>query len=168
MRYLNCAQDKAAGTVVTTVLDTLTNQELSILSIYVAGADGARSELIRQLDLPMTELPSGGIAWNVLVEAEMSHLVEHSMGMIHVLVQPEKEYPDFAKFCAARMVKPWHEWLFVFLPAPWERRFEATEVNWKRRTEDFIGDRSVKVTIKGISRWRINESYAKIYSKGNV
>ena len=165
-KFVRFTQNK--DTVTTTVLDTVTGHTIYIESKYLAGADGARSEVLQQLDLELTEVPNGSLAYNVLVEAEMSHLMKDSEGLLHVFCQPDKEHPDFASQGIARMVKPWHEWLFIYFCPPWVQNVTATDDEWAGWTRNFIGDDSVKLKIINVAKWRINECYAKEYSRGRV
>ena len=167
-KFLSFVQDQKSGLVTSTVLDNVTGDKLRIQSKYLAGADGGKSEVVRQLDLPLADIPGGGLATNVIVEADMTHIVQHSRGLLHGVVQPDRENPDFAWAGIARMLKPWHEWLFGFFPAPGILEIKATEEDWRRRVREFIGDDSVEVEIKSISHWRINECFANEFSRGNV
>ena len=92
----------------------------------------------------------------------------HSMGLLHILTRPDRPQPDFGVIGIARFVKPFHEWVFVLLAAPGITDIKATDSEIVARVEELIGDSSVKVKLKRISRWTINESYAEQYSKGNV
>lgn len=72
---------KENGNSVTTELfDKLSGKTYQIRSKYLFGADGARSEVLRQLDLPLIKKPSQGLAINVLVKADLSHLIKNRMG----------------------------------------------------------------------------------------
>lgn len=89
--------------------DEKSNKAYKIRSKYLFGCDGARSAVIRQLGLPLIKKPNQGIAINVLVEADLSHLVENRRGNLHWVMDPAMEYPAFGKMAIVRMVKPWTE-----------------------------------------------------------
>ena len=91
----------------------------------------------------------------------------HSMGLLHILTRPDKPQPDFGVIGIARFVKPFNQWVFVLLAAPGVTEIKATESEIVGRVEELIGDDSVKVTLKRISKWTINESYALQYSHAN-
>lgn len=63
--------------------DRITNVDYSVRSRYLFGADGARSQIARQLELPMIKRPGQGFAVNILIEADMTHLMENRMGNLH-------------------------------------------------------------------------------------
>ncbi|KAK4556988.1 hypothetical protein LTR86_005969 [Recurvomyces mirabilis] len=148
--------------------DLISKHEYYVRCKYLFGADGARSQVVRQLDLPMIKKPSQGFAINVLIEADMNHLMENRMGNLHWLLTMDKVHPDFAWIGCIRMVKPWHEWLCIIFPAPGAKREVRSAEEYLPRIREFIGDDSVDVQIKGISTWVINETAADVYSDGNI
>jgi hypothetical protein len=146
----------------------ITGQKLRVVSKYLAGADGGQSKIVQNLGLTLTEGPSLGIAYNVLVEADMTHMMEHSKGLVQWIVQPDQEFQAFAVWAIVRVIKPWHEWLFVYFAAPGWRGCDATYEAWTKRCKESIGDDSVDVRVKDVSKWRVNETYANEYTKGNI
>ena len=167
--FLSFVENEEAGTITTTLRDNISRQILKIQSRFLFGADGARSSVLRQLDLPLIKEPTKGVAMNVLVKADLSHLMEYRMGNLHWIVQPDVEHPDFAFVGIVRMVKPWHEWIFIMLPDPRAPpTFNPSEADYLKRVKEFIGDDSIPAEILGISRWTINEIVAEHYSKGLV
>ena len=67
------------------------------------------------------------------------------------------------------MVKPWYEWLIVFLCHP------SVPVDFMPSNEQLVdecaavvGDDSIKVDLIRADKWIINEQYAESYSKGRV
>jgi hypothetical protein len=114
----------------------------------------------------MTVLPGGGLAFNVLYRADLSHLMPNRPGNLHWCVRMEKDYPFL---CVNRMVKPWNEWMFVFFPkGPDAPNPDRSDKEWKDIIKDCIGDESVNVEILGVSKWLVNETSADVISKGNV
>lgn len=93
--------------IVTKVVDQISGFEYSIRTRFLFGADGGRSLVAKQLDLPFTSMPGGAPAYNVLVRADFGHLMPYRQGNLHVLPRIDKDWPFVA---IARMVKPWKEW----------------------------------------------------------
>lgn len=108
------------GTIRSTIRDNVTNAEYTVRSKYLFGCDGARSQVIRQLGLPLIKAPGSGeaLALNVLVDADLRHLMEHRTGNLHWVMQPDKEHPDFCWTAIVRMVKPWHEYVSPLFSLP--------------------------------------------------
>lgn len=102
-------EKEANGKILSRVLDGLTKTEYLIRSDYLFGCDGARSQVIRELKIPLIKKPGQGLALNVLVKVDLSDFVEARKGNLHWVFQPEREYPDFAWSGLIRMVKPWNE-----------------------------------------------------------
>lgn len=154
--------------VSSTLRDRLTGQTYRVRSKYLFGADGARSRIVESLGLPMIKRPGQGFAINILMEADLSHLMADRMGNLHWLLTPDKEHPDYGWIGCIRMVKPWHEWLCIIFPAPGADRKVRTADEYMARVREFVGDDSVDIEIKGISTWMINEVAAERYSEGHV
>lgn len=164
--FVSFEQDKHG--VTTTLLDRLSNATFQVRSKYLFGADGARSKILRQAQIPLIRRPGQGFAVNVLIRADMSHLMEHRMGNLHWIIQPDVETPEWGWIGCMRMVKPWYEWLCILFPAPGAPREVRSEEEYVKRVHEMIGDESVEVEVLGVSTWAINETAAEYYSNGNV
>lgn len=158
--------------VISTVHDNLTKRTYKIQSRYVFGCDGARSQVVRELKIPLISKPGQGLALNVFVKADLSHLVENRTGNLHWVFRPEKEHPVWGWAVIIRMVRPWKQWMFIFLPAPGEDvtldKMSASNEEYLARVNEMIGDSSVKAEILDVSKWWINEIVAEYYSDGNI
>jgi 2-polyprenyl-6-methoxyphenol hydroxylase-like FAD-dependent oxidoreductase len=157
--------------IVSQVRDDLSGKTYSIQSRFVFGCDGARSQVIRELAIPLIKKPGQGLALNVLLKADLSHLVGNRTGNLHWVFQPEIVHPVWGWACIVRMVKPWDEWMFIFLPSPGadltaEDMIVSTD-QYLARAKEIIGDDS-HVEILDVSKWVINETIAEYYSDGNM
>ncbi|KAH6698517.1 2,4-dichlorophenol 6-monooxygenase [Leptodontidium sp. MPI-SDFR-AT-0119] len=159
---------EADGRLLSTVRDLLTGMEYFIRSKYLFGADGTRTQVLRELKIPLIKKPSQGMAYNVLVRADLSDYIDARKGNLHWFFQPEKEYMDNMITANMRMVKPWHEWMFILFGkrgAEWQ---EPTLEQCYKRIREFIGNDDLPVEILDRSKWTINEIVAEYYSEGNV
>ena len=161
--------------IVSLVRDDLTGQTYRIQSRFLFGCDGARSQVVREIGLPLIKKPGQGLAINVLLKADLSHLVKNRSGNLHWVINPEnlnETRPPWAWACLARMIRPWNEWMFIFLPAPGadikgDEITQVTKEEYLREVHNVIGDPEVKdVEIKHVGRWYINETVAERYSDG--
>ncbi|KAF2172471.1 hypothetical protein M409DRAFT_17704 [Zasmidium cellare ATCC 36951] len=158
------------GKVVSTVRDNLTGQTYRVRSKYLFGCDGARSRVMKQLDLPLIKEPGQGLALNVLVDADLSKHMEHRKGNLHWVFTPEIEHPGWGWSGIARMVKTWHEWMFIMFPHPSFTDFAVrpSEEEYVKRMREMIGDDSIPVKILDVAKWYVNEIVAEKYSDGNI
>jgi 2-polyprenyl-6-methoxyphenol hydroxylase-like FAD-dependent oxidoreductase len=69
--FIGCREDMDTGKVHSTIKDVLSGQELIVISNYICGADGARSVVARDVQLPFSDNPGGGFALNVWFEADL-------------------------------------------------------------------------------------------------
>lgn len=167
---LSFTEDGGGGLITATVRDDISQQEYRIRTKYLFGADGGRSQVATQLNLPLDTKPGQGLAINVLVKADLSHLVEYRKGNLHWVMQPDRDHPAFGWMAIVRMVKPWNEWMFILFPSPEFdtcARFNPRTEEYLQRVREFIGD-DTPAEILDISKWFINETVAKEYSRGNV
>lgn len=148
----------SAEVVVSEVYDDVSKKAYRIRSRFLFGCDGARSQVIRQLGVPLIKKPGQGLALNVLLKADLSHLVKSRTGNLHWCFQPDVEHPPWGWACLVRMVRPWNEWMFIFLPPP-GADVKADDINlaskeeYRKRAKQMIGDDSVDVEILDVSKW---------------
>ncbi|KAL2352871.1 FAD binding domain-containing protein [Cryomyces antarcticus] len=160
---------ESSGFTVSLVKDSLSGLTYRIRSKYLFGCDGARSQILRQLQIPLVKKPGQGLAINVLVKVDLSHVVENRVGNLHWVMQPDEDHPAFGWTGIVRMVRPWNEWMFILFPAPGAGvEFETSDAEYLVRVKELIGDDSIPVEILGVSKWFINEIVAEYYSDGNV
>lgn len=57
----------------------------SVRTKFIFGADGGRSRVARDTDAKFTSQPSGGIACNILFQADVGHLMEGRHAQIHTI-----------------------------------------------------------------------------------
>ncbi|MCJ1446428.1 MAG: hypothetical protein MMC23_006933 [Stictis urceolatum] len=161
---------EASGRVLSTLQDEITGATFQIRSKYLFGADGARSKVVRDLNLPLIVKPSKGVAYNVLVKADLSKYMSTRMGNLHAIIRPDKPHPLFGNVCIARMVKPWHEWMFILFPAGEGLNIQPSTdpEDYVQHVRNLIGDDSIPIDIADVSRWAINETVAESYSEDNT
>ncbi|KAF4583032.1 putative 2,4-dichlorophenol 6-monooxygenase [Ophiocordyceps camponoti-floridani] len=152
-------------TIQATVLDTLSHSRYRIQARYLLAADGARSLVVRELDLPLRKRPGQGTAYNVLVRADMEHLVRARSGNLHWVVRPDVEGGVFAAVGIVRMVRTWDEWIFILFPG--REGVDPSEEQCWRRVRLLIGDET-PFEVVGVSKWQINHVVAESFCLGDA
>jgi 2-polyprenyl-6-methoxyphenol hydroxylase-like FAD-dependent oxidoreductase len=95
--------------IISTIQDNLNKHIYYIRSRYLFGCDGARSQVLRQLKIPLVKKPGQGLATNVLVKVELGEAIKTRLGNLHWVMQPDEESHAFGWSAIVRMVKPWNE-----------------------------------------------------------
>jgi len=159
---------KTEDCIITEVCDNLTNHSYKIRSKYLFGCDGGRSPVMKQLNIPFIKQPGQGLAINILVRCDLSHLVQFRMGNLHWCVQPDREHPPWGMSSLVRMVKPWNEWMFIVFPDPTAdmSKQNPSMDEYLTRCKEWIGDDSIPAEIINVSKWYINEMVAELYTDG--
>ncbi len=163
--YLSHVQD--ADGVTTTVLDRLTGQTYEIRSKYLIGADGARSKVAADIELPFEGRMDIAGSMNITFNADLEALVGHRPSVLYWVVQPGANVGGIGAGLV-RMVRPWNEWLIVWgydisQPPPSIDDESAREVVFQ-----LLGTRDIEVEITGTSLWGNNEMFATHLQNGRV
>lgn len=157
------------GSIISEVLDGISKQTYKIRSKYLFGCDGARSQVLRQLNIPLAKKPGQGLAINVLVKVDLEEVMQHRLGNLHWVMRPDEDQPAFSWATVVRMVKPWNEWMFILFPRPGAGvEFNPSRDEYLECVKKIVGDDSLKVEILNISKWFVNEIVAEHYSEGNM
>ncbi|UDY23403.1 FAD-dependent oxidoreductase [Nocardioides sp. Kera G14] len=163
--YLSHTQD--ADGVTATVCDRLTGHEYRIRAKYLIGADGARSKVAQELELPYEGQMDIAGSMNITFKADISALVDHRPSVLYWVIQPGSNVGGIGTGLV-RMVRPWDEWLIVWGydingPAP-----ELDDEMAKGIVRDLLGMPDLEPEITGYSLWGVNEMYATHLQKGRV
>ena len=163
--YLSHTQD--ADGVSTLVRDRLTGAEHTIRSQYLVGADGARSKVAADLDLPMEGPGAVGGAMSIIFEADLSRFVAHRPSVLYWMLQPGAEREGVG-LGVLRMIKPWHEWMLM-----WGYEVAAgpptfTDEFIRELAVNLVGTEDFEMTVKSASPWTVNNQFAKTLARGRV
>jgi 2,4-dichlorophenol 6-monooxygenase len=163
--YLSMKQDKDGVTA--KVKDHISGQTHTIRAKYLIGADGGRSKVAEDLNLPMHGRMGVAGSINIVIEADLSKYVAYRPSVLYWVMQPGSNIGGIG-MGVVRMVRPWNEWLLIWgydinQPAPVLSDDEAIKI-----ARNLIGDQDIPVKIKATSVWTVNHMYAKKISKGRV
>ena len=163
--YLSHRQDADGVTV--SVRDRLTGTTYDIRARYLIGADGARSAVAADLDLPMRGHMDVAGSMNITFTADLTELVGHRPSVLYWVIQPGADVGGIGAGLV-RMVRPWTEWLIVWgydigRPPPQVDDAAATAI-----VRNLVGVPDLEVEITGTSLWGNNEQYATSLQKGRV
>ncbi|KAL9079888.1 MAG: hypothetical protein Q9157_001290 [Trypethelium eluteriae] len=167
-KFLEYNKDSTSGLITSTVEDQISKRTIRIVSRYLCGGDGAGSSVVRQTGLPFhdTTVP-GALALNVWYEADLTDIYRLNPGLLHAIATPEIDGPPWGLVAINRIVRPYTEFLMIMIGTPGVSN-KVSEVEIRNRLRDFLGNDSINIKIKGVSRWRINEAYAEKISDGNI
>ncbi|MBB2893571.1 FAD-dependent oxidoreductase [Flexivirga oryzae] len=163
--YLSHSQDDDG--VTTRVRDRLTGQEYSIRSRYLIGADGARSMVAADIDLPYEGRMDIAGSMNITFKADISALVDHRPSVLYWVIQPGSNVGGIGTGLV-RMVRPWDEWLIVWGYDINEEPPTLDDAAATKIVRDLLGMPELEPEITGYSLWGVNEMYATHLQRGRV
>ncbi|MGB0929021.1 MAG: FAD-dependent oxidoreductase [Pikeienuella sp.] len=163
--YKSHVQD--ADGVTTTCLDRMTGQEITIRSKYLIGADGGKSLVAENENLPFEGQMAVGGSMNIYFRADLSKYVAHRPSVLYWVMQPGANVGGIG-MGLVRMIRPWNEWLIVWgydinEPAPVVDQKMATDV-----ARQLVGDPELEIDLISANTWTVNDTYATQMSKGRV
>ncbi len=163
--YLTHVQDDEG--VSTTVRDRLTGAEYTIRSKYLIGADGARSTVAADLDLPYEGPGAVAGALSIVFEADLSRFVAHRPAVLYWMLQPGAEREGVG-LGVLRMIKPWDEWMLMWGYEVAAGPPELTDEVVRELAVKLVGTDDFEMRVKSRSPWTVNHHFATTIAKGRV
>ncbi|MFC5379204.1 FAD-dependent oxidoreductase [Aquipuribacter nitratireducens] len=163
--YLSHSQDDEG--VTTRLRDRLTGAEYSVRSRYLVGADGARSRVAADLDLPFEGPGAVGGALGIIFEADLSRFVAHRPSVLYWMLQPGAE-KEGVGLGVLRMIKPWHEWMLMWGYAVADGPPDLTDEYIRELAVMLVGTDDFEMRVTARSPWTVNHHYATSLARGRV
>jgi 2,4-dichlorophenol 6-monooxygenase len=163
--YVSYSQDASGVTV--QVRDRLTGAVYPIRAKYLIGADGARSQVAADIDLPYEGAMDIAGSMNITFKADISQYVASRPSVLYWVIQPGSNVGGIGAGLV-RMVRPWSEWLIVWgydISQPPPVVDEAAAIQIAR---NLLGLPDLDIEITGTSLWGNNELYATHLHKDRV
>ena len=163
--YISSEQDKDGVTA--TVLDHLTKSTYEIRAKYLIGADGGKSKVAQDIELPFEGQMGKAGSINIVCKMDLSKYVAHRPSVLYWVLQPGSDVGGIG-MGLVRMVRPWNEWLILWgydikQGPPTLDNDEAIRI-----VHHLIGDQSIPVEIVSTSVWTVNQCYATQNTKGRI
>jgi 2,4-dichlorophenol 6-monooxygenase len=163
--YVSLEQD--ADGVTATVRHRPSGALSQIRAKYLLGADGSRSKVAADIGLPLEGQMGIAGSMNILIRADLAHLVEHRPSVLYWILQPGSTVGGVG-MGVVRMVRPWNQWLLIWGYDINEETPQVDEEEARRIAHRLIGDDSIDVEVEDISLWTNNRAYMTRYSSGRV
>lgn len=160
--------ERISNSTICTVKDEITQITYDIRTRYLFGADGGRSFIARSLDFHFLTEPPSGIGCNILLNADLTHLMHGKHAQLHWVMKPDR-VTRFGIAPVLRMIRPSTQWLLVaFSPGGSEDPFQDLTPQSQelvKFVKEIIGDDSIDVEILRLDPWVVRESVAERYSR---
>lgn len=153
--------------VVVRLHDRLTGTDHDVRARYLVGADGARSKVAADLDLPFEGPGPLAGSLDILIEADLSRWTAHRPSILYAMLQPGIEGKGL-NVRALRMIKPWSEWILMWGYDLNEGPPDLTEEFVREVAVQLVGSEDFEMRIKSISPWTVNHRHATTLAKGRV
>jgi len=163
--YVGHEQDADGVTV--SLRDRLSGRAYTVRARYLVGADGARSQIVEDLGLPLEGHAARAGTQYVLFRSDLSRYVAHRPSILYWIVTSNASFGEIGQGLL-RAIRPWDQWIagWGFDMAKGEPEYDEDEL--VRRIRILIGDEDVPIEIESKMTWYVNQQWAPIYSKGRV
>lgn len=165
VEYLSLIQDENGVHVL--IRDRLSDTKYTVHAKYAIGADGARSKVAADIDLPMEGQMGKEGSINIHCKMDLSRWCENRESVLYWVLQPGASVGGIG-LGLVRMVRPWHEWLVTW---GYDINDEPPQLD-DQKAEDIvrqlIGDENLDIEILDHSMWTVNEMYATRNTSGRV
>jgi len=163
--FVSFTQDASGVTV--TLEDRKDKRRYTRRARYLVGADGARSRIVEQLDLPVEGHHARAGTVYARFKADLTGLVAHRPSILNWIVSSHADFGEIGQGLL-RAVEPWTEWI-----AGWGFDLSAGDPDLDpqtvtRRIRRLIGDDGIPIELIGTSVWYVNEAHATRYHQGRV
>ena len=164
-QYLSHEQDDDGVTV--TLLNLVDGHQYTQRVRFLVGADGARSTIVDDLELPLVgELARAGTAY-ILFNADLSDHVAHRPSILHWIMNSKAGFGEIG-MGLLRSIKPWDQWI-----AGWGFDLTAgtpdfTDEVVVEQIRTLVGVPDLQPEIISKSLWYVNQQYATEYARGRV
>lgn len=158
---------QGADGVTTTVRDRLTGATYDIRSSYMVGADGARSQVADDAGLPFEGPGALAGAFNVVFEADLTHLVAHRPSVLYWMLQ-EGAAEHGVGLGVLRMVKPWTEWMLIWGYDHLAGPPDLSDETIRDLAVKLVGTDDFEMRVISRAPWTINHRFATRISAGRV
>jgi 2,4-dichlorophenol 6-monooxygenase len=148
------------------VRNRVTGETVRIEADYLIGADGANSQVARDIGLELDGPAGWGAAINVWIRADLSRFVAHRPGSLFWTNQPGSPFWIGSGVFVA--VEPWTEWMVTFMYDPATGAPDLDHDVLTDRIRHIVGDPDIAVEILHAGIWSMNAQVARSYSRGRV
>lgn len=163
--YLALTQDEDG--VHALVRDRLTGQTYTIHAQYLIGADGGRSKVAQDLELPLEGRMGRSGSMNIVCEMDLSPYCENRQSVLYWVLQPGASIGGIG-LGLVRMVRPWNKWLITWGYDIDQAPPELTKESAAEIVRNLIGDPALQIEVESFSLWTVNEMYATRNTAGRV
>ncbi|MCU1513868.1 MAG: 2,4-dichlorophenol 6-monooxygenase, partial [Microbacteriaceae bacterium] len=163
--YLGHVQDSTGVDV--RMQDRLTGREYTVRARYLIGADGARSQVAEDLQLPIDGTMGRGNTAYVQFTADLTRFVQHRPSILYWILSRASSHGEIG-LSLLRAVSPWTEWITGWGYDPADGEPDVDDATVIERIRTLVGDPTLEVTLGAKSTWQVNEAYATEYSRGRV
>jgi len=163
--YIGAVED--GGGVTATLKNLLTGVSFERRARFLVGADGARSQVAKDIGLDLVgELARAGTVY-AHFKADLSSYVAHRPSILHWIMNPAGGFGEIG-MGLIRAVRAWDEWIAGWGFDMSQGDPDLSHDNAREKIRTLVGDPALAVEFVSIAPWYVNRAYAAGYSRGRI
>ncbi len=163
--YIGAVED--GDGVTATLKNLLTGVSFERRARFLVGADGARSQVAKDIGLDLVgELARAGTVY-AHFKADLSSYVAHRASILHWIMNPVGGFGEIG-MGLIRAVRPWDEWIAGWGFDMSQGDPDLSHGNALEKIRTLVGDPALPVEFVSVAPWYVNRAYAADYSRGRI
>lgn len=163
--YLGHEQDETGVTV--RLRDRISGSEYTQRVKYLVGADGAQSQIVEELGLPLEGVMARAGTVYILFNADLSQYVAHRPSILHWILNPAASFGEIG-MATFRCIEPWTKWIMGW---GFDLERGAPDLSPEFITSQvrtLVGDPNLEFELDRTMTWYVNQQHATLMHKGRV
>ena len=163
--YLGHEQDADGVTV--RLRNRVSGEEYSQRVKYLVGADGATSQIVEELDLPLEGVMARAGTVYILFTADLTQYVAHRPSILHWILNPAASFGEIG-MATFRAIRPWDKWIMGWGFDLEKGAPDLSPEFIKSQVRTLVGDPTLEFEVDRTMTWYVNQQHATLMHRGRV
>lgn len=163
--YLGHEQDAEGVTV--RLRNRVSGEEYTQRVQYLVGADGAQSQIVEELDLPLEGVMARAGTVYILFTADLTQYVAHRPSILHWILNPAASFGEIG-MATFRAIRPWNKWIMGWGFDLEKGAPDLSPEFIKSQVRTLVGDPNLEFEVDRTMTWYVNQQHATLMHRGRV
>lgn len=163
--YLGHEQDSEGVTV--RLRNRVSGEEYTQRVKYLVGADGAQSQIVEELDLPLEGVMARAGTVYILFTADLTQYVAHRPSILHWILNPAASFGEIG-MATFRAIRPWNKWIMGWGFDLEKGAPDLSPEFIKSQVRTLVGDPNLEFEVDRTMTWYVNQQHATLMHRGRV
>lgn len=163
--YLGHEQDENG--VAVRLRNRVSGEEYTQRVKYLVGADGATSQIVDELELPLEGVMARAGTVYILFTADLTRYVAHRPSILHWILNPAASFGEIG-MATFRAIRPWDKWIMGWGFDLEKGAPDLSPSFIKSQVRTLVGDSTLEFEVDRTMTWYVNQQHATLMHRGRV